>query len=263
MIETTDSVWLLCGSAGAIALLHTALGPDHYVPFVAMSRAGAWSTRRTIGVTLLCGLGHVLASAVLGAVGIALGAASLRLEGIERFRGDLSAWMFLAFGLVYFSWGMRRALRNKPHAHLHIHGDGTTHVHRHVHMEEHLHVHRETPVSDPVSEPVSDTSTGEDSQRDFRPWILFIVFLFGPCEPLIPFLIYPAAKGTVGVVVLVTAVFAVVTLATMTAAVLVGLHAVERVRSTRSRVLGRMERYGHAMAGLVLLLCGVGICTGL
>ena len=58
-------------SAGAVTLgfLHCLVGPDHYVPFIAMSRIGSWSFRKTMIVTLLCGIGHILSSVVLGFLG--------------------------------------------------------------------------------------------------------------------------------------------------------------------------------------------------
>ena len=67
----TDSIIVLCGTAASIGFLHTLLGPDHYLPFVAMSRAGGWSLKKTTVVTVLCGMGHVLSSVVLGFIGIA------------------------------------------------------------------------------------------------------------------------------------------------------------------------------------------------
>ena len=62
-------------SAGTIAFLHTILGPDHYLPFVAMSKSGQWSLRKTSIVTILCGSGHVLSSVLLGVAGVGLGVA--------------------------------------------------------------------------------------------------------------------------------------------------------------------------------------------
>src|SRR3990170_4378716 len=137
----TNGVVMLYFAAASVAVLHTLLGPDHYLPFVAMSRAGGWSLRKTVFITLACGIGHVLSSAVLGLVGIAFGVAVLKLEHFEQVRGDLAGWLLLAFGLVYFLWGVRRAIRNQPHTHFHAHADGMIHAHEHTHHTEHLHVH--------------------------------------------------------------------------------------------------------------------------
>jgi len=262
----TDSVVLLYATAASVAFVHTVLGPDHYLPFVAMSRAGGWSVRKTVVITLLCGLGHVLSSVVLGLIGIAFGVAVFKLEGIERFRGDLAGWLLIAFGLVYFLWGVRRAVRNQPHSHFHAHTDGMIHTHEHMHHADHVHVHDKSEPrlqrSGP-SEPGAQ-ATGHhaptptcDSAPSLTPWILFTIFIFGPCEPLIPILMYAAAKGTTWTVVAVTIVFSVITIATMLTVVLSSSWVVGMAP------LHRWQRFGHAVAGLVVLACGVAVQAGL
>jgi sulfite exporter TauE/SafE len=239
-----ESIMVLCGTAASLGFVHTLLGPDHYLPFVAMSRAGNWSSKKTTVVTLLCGLGHVCSSAALGVIGITLGVAVLKLENIERVRGDFAGWLLLAFGFVYFVWGVRRAWRNKPHTHKHAHLDGTLHAHEHTHASEHLHVH-------------SEQSSGEsDNAASMTPWVLFTIFVFGPCEPLIPLLMYPASKGRMGDVALVTAVFGLTTLVTMTTTVALVCAGV----SVQS--FAKVARYSHALAGLAILACGAAVKAG-
>ena len=58
-----------------LAVLHTAIGPDHYVPFVMLGRARRWSVRKTLAVTAACGVGHVGSSLALGVFGLGAGAA--------------------------------------------------------------------------------------------------------------------------------------------------------------------------------------------
>ena len=222
-------------AAVSIAFIHTIFGPDHYLPFLAMSRAGNWSTGKTALVTLLCGVGHVLSSVVLGCIGIAFGVVVLKLEHIEEIRGDLAGWLLLTFGLVYFTWGLAQALRNRPH----LHADGTLHEH-----------------ANPLAIESAD-ATGAIAKRQMTPWVLFTIFLFGPCEPLIPMLMYPAARGNSWGVAVVTVLFGVTTVATMLAIVLAMCLGAETMR------LGRLERYGHALAGLVVLACGAAIKLGL
>jgi sulfite exporter TauE/SafE len=258
-----DSFVLLCGTAASVGLVHTVLGPDHYLPFVAMSRAGNWSVPKTLVVTLLCGVGHVLSSVVLGLIGIAFGVAVLKLETIEGVRGDLAGWLLLAFGFVYFVWGVRLAIRNKPHTHWHAHADGTMHEHTHVHAEEHVHAHDTVAVAERVgSEGQAADGGGHGSAQgrstpSMTPWILFTIFVFGPCEPLIPIVMYPAAKGNMFGVVVVALIFGFTTIGTMTAAVLLGRFAVGRLP------FGGLARYSHAVAGFVVLLCGAAIKVGL
>ena len=59
---------ILLLTAASIAFLHTILGPDHYVVFTAMGKARGWSLSKTLRVTVLCGIGHVLSSVIIGAV---------------------------------------------------------------------------------------------------------------------------------------------------------------------------------------------------
>lgn len=246
-----EGITLLCGTAASIGFLHTVLGPDHYLPFVAMSRVGGWSLAKTVIITLVCGIAHVLSSVALGVIGIAFGVALLKLEAIEGLRGDLAGWLLLTFGLVYFVWGVRRAIRNKPHAHPHAHVDGVIHAHRHVHAGGHVHVHQQTDSS------ASEHGPGTVRTGSMTPWVLFTIFLFGPCEPLIPLLMYPAAKGQMWHVVLVTAIFGTTTIATMVTIVVMAHATVGRMAFTR------FERYGHALAGFVVLACGAAIKVGL
>ncbi|MBU1319899.1 MAG: hypothetical protein KKH67_11985, partial [candidate division Zixibacteria bacterium] len=96
-----------------------------------------------------------------------------------------------------------------------------------------------------------------EKQGSITPWILFTVFVLGPCEPLIPILMYPAAQQSFNGVILVVLVFSLVTIATMVASVLMlsaGLTLVP---------FHKLEMYSHALAGFALLLCGVAIQLGL
>ena len=224
----------LYGTAATIGVIHTLLGPDHYLPFVAMSRAGRWSLARTVTVTLLCGMGHVLGSVLVGLVGIALGAAVFSLESIEAARGQIAGWLLIGFGLAYTAWGLRRAYRDQPHAHVHVHADGTVHAHEHVHDTEHAHVHhahahhanspRNVEYRIANGEWRSAGALNPEEPRyacefapapprgmnsvggSLTPWVLFTIFIFGPCEPLIPILMYPAVTQGVWAVLAVSAI---------------------------------------------------------
>ncbi|MCG8430433.1 MAG: sulfite exporter TauE/SafE family protein [Candidatus Omnitrophica bacterium] len=226
----TESLVLLL-TALSVGFLHTLLGPDHYLPFIVMSKARNWSMAKTALVTLACGAGHVLSSVVLGFIGIALGMAVFRLEKIESLRGEIAGWLLLIFGFAYFVWGVHAAIRNRPHTHRHDHA-GDTHSHEHRHDNDHLHVH------------------AAGGKVSVTPWILFTIFVFGPCEALIPVLMYPAAEGNMLLVLAVVACFSAATLTTMLGVVLLLSYGLIRIP------LGRIERYSHAVAGLMIFLCG-------
>ena len=231
----TRELTLLTITAASIGLFHTLLGPDHYLPFIVMARARKWPLSKTALITVLCGIGHVGSSVMLGIVGVALGLAVTRLESVESLRGGIAAWLFIAFGLVYFVWGLRRAIKNRPHRHAHVHEDQTAHLHEHGHHDEHTHVHEKEDV------------------KNLTPWILFTIFIFGPCEPLIPILMYPAAKQSLLGLVWVVGVFAAVTVFTMLGIVLAGTFGISFLP------LKRLERYSHALAGATIFLCGTAI----
>jgi nickel/cobalt exporter len=226
-----NEVLLLAGTAAAIGFGHTLLGPDHYLPFIVLAGARRWSRAKTALVTLVCGLGHILSSVALGFAGIALGAAVFRLEAIESARGEIAGWLLIAFGLVYSVWGLHRALRGRAHEHAHPHEDGMVHSHEHKHLGGHSHVHAA-------------------SGKSLTPWVLFTIFVFGPCEPLIPLVMYPAARHNVASVVVVASVFGLATLITMLAVVLASGYGLSKIP------VHNLERYAHALAGLAILLCG-------
>ena len=231
----SNELWVLILAAASIGFFHTLFGPDHYLPFIVMSKSGQWSLRKTSLITFLCGLGHVLSSVLLGFVGVAFGVAVTKLEILESFRGNLAAWLLIAFGLVYFIWGARRAWRNKPHQHLHSHKNGDDHEHSHSHHTGHVHAHV------------------EKDKKSMTPWVLFTIFIFGPCEPLIPLLMYPAAKGGYWNLIIVTGVFAAVTIGTMMSVVLISAFGINFVPVLK------LERYTHALAGATIFLCGMSI----
>ena len=229
---------VLMATAASVGTIHTLLGPDHYIPFIAMAKARRWGLPKTGMVTVLCGLGHVGSSVVLGMIGIALGLAVSRLNEAESWRGNLAGWLMTAFGLVYLAWGVRQAIRNRPHTHAHLHEHGE-HSHEHGHADDHGHVH------------------DEPGKANITPWVLFTIFVLGPCEPLIPILMYPAAAHSLWGTILVTLVFAATTLATMLTVVLLSTFGLNFLP------MQRLQRYSHALAGGAIFACGVAINLGL
>jgi len=232
----TQELWLLAVTAAGLGFTHTLLGPDHYIPFVALAQVRHWRITKTLLITLLCGLGHVGSSLALGFGGVALGSAVFSIEAVEALRGDLAAWLLIAFGLAYMLWGLRQAYRRRPHTHPHVHVGEEGHAHTHTHADEdHAHMH-------------------EAEGHSVTPWVLFIIFILGPCEPLIPLIVYPAVRGEPLVATLVVAsAFMGTTLLTMAGTVVALFYGLSALP------LRRLERYTPALAGLAILLCGLAI----
>ena len=255
MIER--EIWVLAGTAASLGLVHTVIGPDHYLPFIVISRARNWTLRKTLFVSFLAGLGHILSSVVLGFVGIALGIAVARLEGVESARGEIAAWLLIGFGLAYFIWGMRRAWKGKPHTHPHLHDHADAQINPHgpdqgAHdpSREHFHKHAHTHTHE-IAEHAHPH--GEGKKANITPWVLFTIFVFGPCEPLIPLIMYPAARHSTAGVALVAAAFGLVTIATMLVIITAASLGARFVR------LGKLERYSHALAGLMIFVSGLAV----
>ncbi|MCK4502203.1 MAG: sulfite exporter TauE/SafE family protein [Desulfuromonadales bacterium] len=197
-----------------------------------MAKAKGWSGTRTAVITLVCGLGHVMGSIILGLIGVFLGIVVFKLESIESLRGDMAAWFLLVFGLLYFIWGIRRALQVRSHEHQHEHADGVIHSHHHSHLGGHSHVH------------------DQGKSAHVTPWVLFVIFVLGPCEPLIPLIMYPAAKLSTVAVIIVAVVFGLVTIVTMLACVMASFYSFSKLSFPQG------QRYSHALAGLTVFLCG-------
>jgi sulfite exporter TauE/SafE len=227
------TVTLLLGTAAALASFHTLIGVDHSIPFIVLGRARGWSLRRTLGVTGACGVAHVASSVLIGSLGVLLGVTLDRLTWLESTRGRLAAGLMIGFGLAYAAWGVWRRLRGHTHTHLHAHADGTVHTHPHDHHGEHLHTH--------------------DIGRGVTPWALFLIFAFGPCEPLIPLMMVPAVERSWLVLAAVIGVFGFVTLGAMLVAVTLGYLSLTHAR------LGAVEQRIDVLAGLTIAASGAAV----
>jgi sulfite exporter TauE/SafE len=224
---------VLLGTAATIALVHTLIGIDHSLPFVALGKARGWTLRKTLAITAACGVAHVGSSVLLGIVGIGLGFAAGQLEAFQSVRGNVAAWLLIGFGLAYAAWAIVQLQRGKSHAHAHVHDDGVVHNHGHDHRRaEHLHPH---------------------GTKSLTVWALFVIFAFGPCEALIPLLMAPAWAEHWVWVGAVIAVFASITVATMLAAVAAGYVGLSLAGSRG------LDRYANVIAGSTIAMSGLAI----
>ena len=222
---------ILIFTAITIAVLHTITGPDHYLPFIALAKARGWSVSRTIMWTLICGCGHVWSSVLLGLGGAAIGWSLSSIKWAESVRGGIAGWMLLGFGIIYTIWGLIKARNNSRHKHFDIYEDGSVYVYEHKHNQ----------------------TVAPKERHKVTPWVLFIIFALGPCEPMIPLLYFPAAKSSwMGMMILII-IYTFFTLAIMVGMVLTGYYGFRFLQTER------LEKYMHALSGMAIFICGAGM----
>ncbi len=217
-------------TAIVVGFTHTLLGPDHYIPFIALSKSMNWNLKKTMFITMLCGFGHVISSVIIGLIGIIFGKALISLSGLETLRGEFAATLLLIFGFTYFIWGLWQSIKNKSHSHIHKHNN-VIHTHDHIHEEKHFHLHKNKNV--------------------VTSWALFLIFVFGPCEPLIPLIMYPAAKLNLFYTIFVSVIFATTTVMTMLMIVFLSLKGMTKIK------IEFLNRFSHSLAGFAILACGI------
>ena len=211
---------VIAGSAASMGFVHTILGPDHYLPLVAMAKTNGWSAPKTAGYVAVCGISHLLGTLLLGALIFLLGFAFLNLETLQSLRGDFAGWFLLTFGAIYFAWGMNWAIREGRRAR-------------------------------------DNSKDGMQKNSNFArctPFALFLFFILGPCEPLIPLMSLGTESTEVFSSVLVVSAFCGATLLTMLVCVMFFYYGVSRFA-----LLLRFEKYMHAATGLIVFLCGSAI----
>lgn len=188
---TTDSLFVsLLLAAITVGSLHS-LAPDHWVPIAAVGRARGWSSLRTSRVALLCGVGHVTVSVMLGLLALAFGAQLFQSFG-ERMV-SVAGLLLIGFGAAYAVWGIRSALVHRIHGHHHHHYD---------------HVH--------------DPSTAST-------WSLFLIYCADPCVAVIPIL-FAAAPLSAAQQVSVVVAYEVATIATMVVLVAIAHSGAQRFK---------------------------------
>ena len=233
MFETFDNpVLILFGTTGALAVVHTLMGIDHSVPFVAMARSEGWTLSHTLRVTLFCGLGHLVSSVLVGGLCVALGLTLDSMLWLDTIRGNMAAMMLIGFGLAFSIFAWRKRFLSSPKS-------------------------RSAREKDQINEQNSFGIYGGDQfkrvqgRRRVTPWMLFLIFVLGPCEPLIPLMMLSPLEYSWLVLVTVVAIFGLLTIVTMVLSVVLLYQGVDLFKNMRS------FRHGDVIAGFAVAGCGV------
>jgi nickel/cobalt exporter len=219
---------LITSSAASLGFFHTIMGPDHYLPFVAMARTNGWSGYKTAGYVTLCGISHVLGTLLIGLIALVVGFAFFKVESIQMVRGNFAGWFLLFFGAIYFVWGMNWALQK-------------TKI-------------KKFKVESGVFEKKNLSIKQNSNLNRTAPFALFLFFILGPCEPLLPLLALGADDSQFFTSFLVISAFCLTTVLTMLLCVMIFYYGISRFS-----FFLKMENYMHATTGLVIFVCGFGI----
>lgn len=161
-------------SGFGVAFLHTLI-PVHWLPYALTGRARGWSLARTLSVNAAAGVGHVLITAVLGALTMFLGVRLDRwVEGVFPW---LVAGLLLLVGLYF------------------LYRQFAGHTHR----------HGVTP-----DQPILKGSRSDRAAT----LALVTMLLFAPCEAFVPIYLVSVPAGWSGFALL-TGILAVATISCM------------------------------------------------
>lgn len=204
------------------AIVHTLI-PDHWLPFVLVSRAERWTVKRTMTLTALSAVMHVTVSICLAFVVVLAGrGAEFAVEGLAERLESLSGWLLMVFGAGYTLWFLLRGG--------HVHSFGV-HPHHHPHDAE-----------PPVAE--------AGGLRALSGYTLAFIVGFNPCILVIPCIYGAASLGPLTLAAVALA-FAVSTIASMVLVTLAGL------RGTSHLTSPFLTRYGEALSGALIAITGL------
>jgi len=222
-------------SALISSIVHTATGPDHYLPFIALGKSRQWTVLRTAFITVIAGVIHVLGTIALGMVILTLAMEANALDWLTEFRGGFAAWSLLVFGIGYTIWGI-------------IHGG------HHHGKNSKGHSHGSNAFTRRLARFIQGRVNPEKANTIISV-VVFLIFAFGPVEPLIPLLMVPSSAYGLGAAFMVSLVFMAGTIATMLVLVLGSLHGLKFVPQI-------FQNHGHSLAGATLALSGFAMVLG-
>ncbi|MFT3782433.1 MAG: hypothetical protein QM790_10505 [Nibricoccus sp.] len=226
----------LAATGFTMAFFHAAI-PTHWLPFVLVGRARAWSRSKVMAVTIAAGFGHVLLTSLLGLVVTVVG-----FKVYDRF-GPYFPWVvggiLLAMAIYYFwrQWKGGGICHHSPPGGQHQPSEhcGQEDEQEHSHWDHELH---ESPL---VVKEKGDWAAING---------LFVMLTLSPCEGFLPVYLSAVKLGWPGYFLL-SGILAVAALAAMTLLTWLTLVGLDRFR------IKNFERYEAGLLGILFLILGV------
>lgn len=230
-----DAVLTTIAATGfTVAFFHAAI-PTHWLPFVLVSRARAWSRGKTLAVAAFAGLGHVALTSLLGLLVAWVG---FRLdEEAGHLFPKVAGGFLLAVGAYYFwrQWGGHGVVHHHPPGGRHQATDDCGHEHDHSHWDDEL------KDSSLVSRRAGDWAAISG---------LFIMLTLSPCEGFLLVYLSGVQFGWLGFFVL-SGILAVATLAGMMVFTWLTLLGFDRLP------VQRFERHEAGLLGAIFAVLGL------
>lgn len=214
-----------------LSCLHIFSGPNHYLPFIALSKSRDWNFSKTMVWTIICSLGHIGGSVIISFIVIALGWGASKTKWLEGIRGDITGWLLLSLGLIYAIYSIIYFKKNKAHKHFDVSNSGNIYVYEHKH----------------------GYSSSYTQKNIVTPWVMFLLFTLAPNEPMIPLLSVLGINHNVWSVILFVLIYIITTIAATIIMVLLGYYGFSFFKTDK------LEKYLHVISGVILVICGAGM----
>jgi putative Mn2+ efflux pump MntP len=208
--------------AGAILLsvVH-ALIPNHWIPYVLISRSEKWSTATSLRVTAVGGFAHTLSTVIIG---ILIGLLGYQLNNlIESISSFYAPVILISFGLIYVIIGIKNLL---------------THSHSHHHHHEHI----------------EEDKIKELSKKSFTAITLSLstAMFFSPCIEIEAYYFTAGTYGWMGIAAL-SLVYVFMTVAGM----LILVSAGRKSLNALDNKMHFLEHYEKLITGSILVILGI------
>jgi putative Mn2+ efflux pump MntP len=183
-------MWQLFLGSMLLGLVHP-LFPNHWIPLIAISKAEKWTTKETIGATLITGFSHTFSTILIGVI---VGFVGIKLsESYSSVIRIAAPSILLLIGVVYLLLDFRSS-------------------HHHHHFQ------------------IDNESLKNSKSKTAIIFTLCIGLFFSPCIEIEAYYFQAATQGWIGILV-VSMVYLIMTLTIMTSLVYFGLKGVNKFKS--------------------------------